>query len=103
MHLVRAFLVVLLLAGCAGSSLGDLVQQVQDKTVKLCQYLPDTIAVGAMLTASNPTFVGVSAIANAICSAVIRAQSQPKNSVTSECPRVNGVCVSGSFQPPKGN
>jgi hypothetical protein len=88
----------LMLSGCEGSALSDLVKQVQEKTVQLCQYLPETTAVTAMLSASNPTFVGVSAIANAICSAVVKWQEQPKNAITSECPKVNGVCVTGSFQ-----
>lgn len=93
----------LTLSGCTGTSLTEVVKQVQDKAVELCNYRPDPVAVAAMLTAANPTFVGYYAVANAICTAVIQWQNQPKNSITSECPKVNGICVTGSFQTPKGN
>jgi hypothetical protein len=99
MKRLQITLICALLTGCTvGTSLADLVAQVQTKTVELCQYLPQANAVAAMLTAANPTAVGVGAIANAICTAVIQWKSQPKNTATAQCPTVNGVCVEGEFK-----
>ena len=97
---------IILLGGCTGTSLTDTVKAIQDETVKLCSYLPTVNSVSAIISAGNPAVIGVSAVANAICTAVINwktAQATP-NSFATECPKVNGVCVEGEFtKPMKGN
>lgn len=100
---LRAVLLVALLslAGCGGEtgSLMDNVKAVQAATTKACSYLPTVASVSAMLTANNPTVIGVSAIAGAICNAV----TKPPNVLglkAEECPEVNGVCVEGDFVDP---
>ena len=96
---------ILLLAGCTGTSLTDTVKQIQDETVKLCAYLPTANSVAAIVSAANPAVVGIGAVANAICTAMINWQTDQKtiNSFATECPKVNGVCIEGSYRPKKGN
>ena len=101
---------VFFIGGCgvldSGSSLADKVKAVQDEAVKLCAYLPTATSVSAIITAGDPTVVGISAVANAICTAMINWQTDQKtvNSFATDCPRVNGVCVEGSYtKPKKGN
>ena len=98
------FALTLILAGCSGSSLADKVKSVQDEAVKLCAYLPTANSVSAIITAGNPTVVGISAVANAICTAVINWQKDQvtPNSFATGCPKVNGICVEGQFQPKEG-
>lgn len=90
-----------LLAGCGlgGMTTEEKITAIRDKAVNLCGYLPQANSVAAMLAASNPTAVSVGAVANAICQAVISWQSKQTtpNSFATECPKVNGVCVTGEF------
>src|ERR1700704_3184119 len=71
-------------------------EQVQAFAVKNCHFLPDLGAVIAMLTAANPTAVGVTAIAAAICEGVksLPSVTQHGEPITgSDCPvKINEVC-----------
>jgi len=92
-----------LLVGCGGSetTLAEKVAEVQAQATKICAYLPTATSVAAMISAANPAVIGVSAIAQAICSAVTK---QTQSLLTSERPTVNGVQVDGEFiDPKKGN
>lgn len=95
-----------LLTGCGTwgeMTTAQKVAAIQEKAVALCNYLPQAASVTAMLAASNPTVVSVGAVANAICQAVISwtAKQATPNSFSTECPKVNDVCVTGNFVKPK--
>ena len=103
---LRIFLALALLAlltGCESNTLAKQVKEVQDKAVELCAYLPSFNSVSAILTAGNPTAIGINAVANAICTAVIQWKDHQTNALVTDCPRVNGVCVQGQFVQPKEN
>ena len=102
----------LLSASCSNPDTGEqyttaqLVAQVQAICITACNYEPDASAAAAMLTANNPTVVGVSAVAHAICHVVTannlasafgisRANAQEANTNCPESEKVNGVCVRG--------
>jgi len=79
-------------------TLSEKVKAIQDKAVQLCAYLPQATAVTAMLSAANPAVTSVGAVANAICTAITNWSSKrTEGTFTTECPRVNGVCVEGTF------
>lgn len=86
---------LLTLVGCGGdsASLADQVAAVQDATKKACSYLPTATSVAAILTADNPTVTGVSAVADAICVAMM----SKTESLVGVCPQVNKVCIEGEF------
>lgn len=74
--------------------------QVQALAVKTCNFLPTLGSVVGMLTAANPTVVGVTAIAAAICEGVksIPSITQHGNPIEgSDCPvKINEVCLKGA-------
>ena len=106
-HKLFALGLIAILGGCtAEMTLAEKVKAVQDKAVQLCSYLPTATSVGAIISAGNPAVVGVSAVANAICTAVINWKSTQatQNSFATGCPKVENICVEGEFvQPKKGN
>lgn len=90
------------LGGCgvvtSEMTMAEKVKAVQTRAVELCAYLPQAHAVVAMLSAANPAVTGVGAVAQAICTAVTSWSSNSKSgTLTTECPRVNGVCVVGTY------
>lgn len=101
--LVVSLIALLTLAGCS-SSTSNVVQAIQDKTVQICQYLPSAQSTLDIIKAS--TNVDVNGIAKAICDAVVAWANQGKDQISTpvqglmskpDCPRVNGVCVDGTF------
>ena len=101
MKLVTAGVLSLTLMGatCSQADIQSQVAQVQAITTKACAFLPTADVVVAMLTAVNPTVVGVSAIAHAICGAVESAShgGAATQGADNKCPlgKVNGVCIQG--------
>ncbi len=95
---VSAMLTVSIILGCDSLTIGGQIEAIQKKAVEICQYLPEYNTVSAILAAGNPQVTGVAAIANAICLAVMQWKGQAQQHAIMDCPRVNGVCVSGSFQ-----
>jgi len=88
----------LALTSCS-DSLSVTVQRVQDKTVEICSYMPTSQSVLDILKAGGPTTQVPFAIATAICDAVLQWQqaNRMKTAIAQDCPRVNGVCVEGTF------
>ena len=97
------------------------IKMVQDKAVALCGFFPTEDSVAGMLLSTNPTVLActagqtaecVTGIASSICS-VLRTKpfglfgfgETPSPTVDSvgqyytedTCPRVNGVCIDGTF------
>jgi len=86
------------LYGCGyfGGDTAAQVAKVQNYTATICGFIPTAAAVGAMLTAGNPTVVGVEAIAQAICTAITSYRPQGVEG-DQPCPQVNGVCIEGEW------
>lgn len=105
----KIVLVGLLAAGLTGCAWyennKESVGQVVDYALELCKFRPKAESVLAMLSAPNPTVVGAFQIALAICAAVAPAQGQglilTPTPDPEECPKVNGVCIEGTFEEPK--
>jgi len=104
-RLLLALALTSLLGGCGlwgEMTTAQKITAIQEKAVALCNYLPQATSVAAMLAATNPTVVSVGAVANAICTAIIAWKgNQGTAAFAAECPKVNGVCVTGVFVKPK--
>lgn len=92
--------------GIDSKKLNNDVAKVQALTTKACSFVPTASSVAAMLTAGNPTVVGVAAIATTICQVLARlpqATLQASlwgDSIGIETPSVNGITVEGTFVAP---
>lgn len=75
-------------------ALEDQVDAVMDLVVEKCHFLPTAASVAAMLTASNPAFVGVVAVATAICNAL----ASKRVGLLRYAPTVNGVEIDGTWE-----
>lgn len=73
------------------------VEEIRSRVAAACDFLPTVSSVTAMLTASNPTVVGVSAIAHAICAAVQARRNETISRLVggTEFGTVNGVPIEG--------
>lgn len=80
------------------TSQNETVKKIQALTIQFCRFEPEAESVALMLTASNPTAVGVVAIARAICAAVGPLPVMGLANLNEEDkPTVNGVLVKGRF------
>jgi hypothetical protein len=114
MQALASALLALFLSSCTNPDTGESytleqsINQVQVITIKLCKFEPDASVVAAVLTAANPTVVGISAVAHAICHVVttttiadafgISTANAQEAGSTQSCPadeQVNGVCIRG--------
>lgn len=90
----------LALASCS-DSLAVKVKEVQDKTVEICSYLPTAQSVVDIIKAGGPSTAVPFALATAICDAVVAWKmgdsATDMQGIAKPCPRVNGVCVEGTF------
>jgi hypothetical protein len=85
------------LGGCASitpANVTTVISQVQADAVAVCGFLPTAATVANIISAGNPLIATVSAIAEAICSAVLPAKLGRKLAVI---PTVNGVPIHGRF------
>jgi hypothetical protein len=117
---------VLTLPAC-GDSASVVVQKIQDKSVQICSFLPSSQSVLELVKAASN--VDVAVIAGAICNAVtawaakgeeipatpelLKNDAAPapakliliedeKKPEPDDCPRVNGVCIAGTFVDKEG-
>jgi hypothetical protein len=88
-----------------GPSFDDDVEKIRLATERLCGFVPTVGTVASILTAANPTVVGASAIAMAICQAVTRRQrmlaawaSDPNITDFPSHGMVNGVLIEGEWK-----
>lgn len=106
-QLPYALCLIAVLGGCAPDiPLAEKVKAIQGKAVDLCAYLPTATSVAAVISAGNPATVSISAVANAICTAVINWKNSQgtTNSFAASCPKVGDICIQGEWvQPKKGN
>lgn len=120
-------IIALALPAC-GNSASVVVQKIQDKSVQICSFLPSAQSVLELVKAT--TNVDVNVIAGAICNAVTSwaAKGQPipatpelidtqpmpdvprliliedeQKPAEKDCPRINGVCIAGTFVDKEGN
>lgn len=70
------------------------VEEIRQRVVMMCGFLPTASSVAAMLSASNPMITGVIGIATAICQAVSR---NTQSLISSGYGTVNGVPIEGDF------
>ena len=111
MKILRIVCVSLALGGCSWLS-SDQVTQIRSYSVQICNFLPSIESVIAIVNAPNPAVTGAFAIAKAICQAVtggsetsegeagvLFIQDKPKEEEKprEDCPKVNDVCVEGTF------
>jgi hypothetical protein len=109
-HKIVPVLLVIALPSC-GQSASTVVQQIQEKAVAICSFLPSQQSVLEIVKAT--TNIDVAVIAGAICDAVLAWADKGEAPVGTPmmgllaapegCPRVNGVCVSGTFVDKEGN
>jgi hypothetical protein len=124
--LVLPCIMALALPAC-GESASVVVQKIQDKSVQICSFLPSQQSVLELVKAASNVDVGV--IATAICNAVtawaakgeevpatpelLKNEAAPaaakliliedeKKPEKEDCPRVNGVCIAGTFVDKEG-
>ena len=88
--------------GTQNTQLDQAVAQVRAFCEKACSFLPTVESVTAMLTANNPTVVGATAVAHAICNAIKTKPFTLYDDLYTKdsCPKVNGVCVDGEKKAP---
>ena len=131
LKIVVPCIIALALPACSDSA-AVIVQKIQDKSVQICNFLPNAQSVLELIKAATNRDVDV--IAGAICNAVIAwaakgeeipatpellkydPQHQPKPNLIQpkliliedekkpedDCPRVNGVCIAGTFVDKEG-
>jgi len=97
-----SFLFVLFLFACSPATTGA-AQQVVELVTQNCGIIVSVADVSAALSASNPTVVGIDAVAHAICSQYTQKTSQngviwyvqdQQQQDTKNCAAVvNGVCI----------
>jgi hypothetical protein len=80
------------------------VEKIRLATERTCGFVPTVATVASILTAANPTVVGVAAIALAICQAVTRRQYKmaawlhtPEITDFPSHETVNGVLIEGEW------
>jgi hypothetical protein len=127
LKIVVPCIIALALPAC-GNSASVVVQKIQDKSVQICSFLPSAQSVLELVKAT--TNVDVNVIAAAICNAVTawaaKGQEIPatpelleyapapaapkliliedeKKPEKDDCPRINGVCIAGTFVDKEGN
>ena len=84
------------LGGCATvfPSGTPTVAEIQSITVTVCGFLPTASTVANILANGNPIVATATAVANAICAAVVPTKSARLRAIV---PTVNGVVVHGRF------
>jgi hypothetical protein len=125
LKIVIPCIIALSLPAC-GNSASAVVQKIQDKSVAICSFLPSAQSVLELVKAT--TNVDVNVIAKAICDAVTAwaAKGEPipatpelieynpisaapklilavEEEKKEDCPRINGVCIAGTFVDKEGN
>jgi hypothetical protein len=111
MRLVRLLMLscfVLPLASCSGDMTTEQkIKAVQDAAISVCSYLPEPTSVAEIILATNASSISkLAEIGQAICTAVkewqaaIAAPASPLETALMPCPRVNGICIDGSFVNP---
>lgn len=77
----------------------DAVAAVIKTTETLCGFVPTVASVAAMLSAANPTVVGVGAVAQAICAVMSPRKMQAlMTRADVPPPYVNGILVEGEWK-----
>lgn len=106
--LALVFAAVFALAGCGEdvpAEISEQIAKVRNYAVQICGFLPTATSVHGMLVSQNPEITGLFALARAICDVAVSGETPPLgllNMDPKECPKINGVCVEGSFIPGGG-
>lgn len=78
-----------------GPSFDEDVEKVRLATVRCCGFLPSVGSVAAILTAGNPTVIGATAVAAAICE-VVKAHKWTLVQA-GDPPTLNGIIIEGDW------
>ncbi len=81
-------------SGCATTGTDPNVSATQNLAVTICGFLPTIETVAAIFATGNPLLQTASAVAQAICSAVVPPKSARLRAVV---PQVNGITIQGQF------
>jgi hypothetical protein len=80
-----------------GPSFDEDVEKVRLATVRCCGFLPTVGSVAAILSAGNPTVLGVTAVAAAICQALTARSRRTTAQLITPLPQVNGIVIEGEW------
>lgn len=101
-HAIGVFVAAgLILGGCASTgdrpSFENIVSQTQNIAVRVCSFLPTANTILEILSVGSPALSTASAIANAICAAVVTESRQVRRGTSPKVATVGGVVVRGKF------
>jgi hypothetical protein len=80
-----------------GPDFDEDIEKIRLATERCCGFVPTVGTVASILTAANPTVVGVSAIALAICHALTARSRRTAAQLITPMPQVNGIVIEGEW------